>query len=96
MDRPSYEDAVMPLSAANSVSAIAALIALAQTSRPADHPGDGPYFGSPNDNPAPTPPPAQIQGQVRISGIDPTAAAGTPQASSSAVGLAAYTEQATD
>jgi hypothetical protein len=84
----------MSVSAANSVSAIAALIALAQTPRPADRPGDGPYFGSPNDGPAQSPSPAQIQGQVRISGIDLTAAAAMPQASTSAVGLAAYAEQA--
>jgi hypothetical protein len=84
----------MSVSAANSVSAIAALIALAQTPRPADRPGDGPYFGSPKDSPAQSPSPAQIQGRVRISGIDLTATAATPQASTSAVGLAAYAEQA--
>jgi hypothetical protein len=86
----------MPVRAPNSVSAIAALIALAQTPRPADRPGDGPYFGSPSDSPSQPPPPPQDQGQVRISGIDLATAAATPQASTQAAGLAAYAEQVAD
>lgn len=85
----------MLVSASHSISAIAALIQASQVPRPANVPGDGPYFGSPSDAAASSSEAEDAEGQTSIGRLDLVAASAEP-ASISAAGLAAYEENSAE